>query len=438
VKIAIVHPPQKYLVAPCHYPPTGAAYVVSCIRAWAADIVEQCDLLDLAGHTEDEALEAIKGYDIVGYSVVSSYWKDTLSLATKNIGNAYQIVGGAHTTITGETAPCFQTQFIGRAEKSIITFLRDFAAGCPKKLYNAEVIPLDDIPYPLFRAGKKLNYLGAERTAVIFSGRGCTHRCAFCAARAMYKGVEFRSTDNVVGEVDKWIERGITEFRFMDDAFTVSRPRVEKLCELFKPRHIRWACMVRVDQVDQGLLGKMKDAGCSEVAPGIESFDQDVLDAYEKQTTVAQNVSALHEFHEEGLHAHVFFLVSGPGEKYKKTIDLNIEAMERLKNKYARLLFSVMMPHPGTPIANNPAKYGVEIIEKDCSKYTQHQFLRIDGVVKKLEPWFPLRVLSMTSDQQMENLVRMREYMSTQERTLYALPGGGMYDSFAWSKAHKE
>lgn len=434
LKVAIVHPPQKYLVVPCFYPPVGAGYVVSCIRKWASDIVGQCDLLDLAGHTEDEALEAIKGYDIVGYSVVSSYWKDAVSLATRNADNAYQIVGGPHTTITGETAPCFGSRFVGRSEKSIITFLRDYVAGHPRKAYEAEPCPLDEIPYPASNPGKNLNYKGAAKTAVMFTSRGCTHNCTFCAARAMYSKIEFRSLDNVMGEIDDWVSRGVTTFRFMDDAFTMSRSRTEKMCALLKPRNVKWACMVRADQVNPKTLEMMKDAGCTEVAPGIESFDQDVLDAYDKQSTVSQNVSILHECHEIGLHVHVFLLVSGPGEKYQKTIDLNIDAMERLKDRYTKLLFSVLMPHPGTPIASNPTKYGVEIVEPDVSRYDQHQFLRIDGVVRKLDPWFPLRVLNMTYDQQMENLIRMRDYVMTLDQ----LPTGGARGSAVWSEAHKK
>lgn len=433
MKVAFVNPPQKYLVHPKFYPPTGLGYLVSCVKKWASDIVDECVLLDLAGHTEDEAFSEIQGYDIVGYSAVSSYWNDTVSLARRNTGNAYQIVGGPHPSITGETDVCFGSTFIRESEKSIVSFLRDYTSGRPKSIYEPEPVAIDEIPYPECDAGGRLNYKGNDKTAVIFTGRGCTHNCSFCAARAMYKKIKFRSIENVMGEVDNWIAKGITEIRFMDDAFTMSRPRTREICEAIKPRGIRWSCMIRADQVDSELLRMMKDSGCVEVAPGIESFDQNVLDAYEKFSNVMENTAIIHECYEEGLNVHVFLLVSGPGETYKRTPDLNIEALERLKNKYQKMLFSVLMPHPGTAIYNNPAKYGVKIVENDCAKYFQHSVQRIDGKPKILDPWFPLRVLSMTEEQQMENLIRTRDYVLP----LKQLPKGGASETVSWSKANK-
>ena len=51
---------------------------------------------------------------------------------------------------------------------------------------------------------------------------------------------------------------------------------------------IEWKCEGRVDRVDEEVLGWMKKAGCSLIAYGVESGNQEGLDYLQKRTTLPQ------------------------------------------------------------------------------------------------------------------------------------------------------
>ena len=85
---------------------------------------------------------------------------------------------------------------------------------------------------------------------------------------------------NVVDEMqlvhDKY---GVDQVTFYDDAFSVDRNRVVKICEELNARklHLKWDCGTRVDMVDRELLKTMRDAGCFAVWLGVESGSEVML-----------------------------------------------------------------------------------------------------------------------------------------------------------------
>ena len=406
-RLALVNPPQKHLVTPYVYPPVGLGYLAAVV-ARDCDWVE-CEILDLAGEHPDNVVDRLGLYDVVGYTSPTPYWNDTLALAAR-VRGPLQIVGGAHVTIAREQNRLFDTTFFGPAEETLPQYLRDLREGIQKPLYEGTLGDLNEIPFPLCSLGKKLNYGGAAKTAVVFTSRGCTHQCAFCAARSVYPRIALRTIENVVAELTQLQGSGITEVRFMDDAFTMMRDRTFSLCKAMEPLGLRWACMVRADQVDSELLSAMKAAGCSEIALGVESFDQAVLDALRKDTTVERNVQAIEVGAGEGLRAHLFLMMSTPGETCPKTADLNIAGLEKIKDKFARMLFSTFMPHLGTPVHDDPALFGVRIVDYDFSRYNQHPYVRGKHGPRATPCWSPIRIDGMSERQQMRNLRRVRDY----------------------------
>lgn len=407
VTLALVNPPQRWIVNPSVYPPVGLGYLVAAVHKWAPWV--DVTLHDLQGASQAEAEKTLRGYDIVGYSVTTPYWDDTVALARalKPHGRM-QIVGGAHVTITREHNPIFNVMFLGPAERSLCDFLRDYGWGEWQSLYVSRHVPLDDLPYPECGLGKKLNRDGAKATAVVYTSRGCMYRCTFCAARAMYPKLEFRSIENVVGELKQLVDRGVTEIRFMDDSFTCDYKRTYALCRALRDLGLHWAAMVRPDELPEDVATVMAEAGCRGVALGVESFDDSVLRAARKGHTAAQNEEAIRTAAKVGLNAHLFMLMGTSGERYRITPDLNIAALDRLP--FQRMLFSSFMPHPGTPVEADPEAHGVTIVDRDYSRYNQHPYVRTPEGVKQVPLWSPIRIHGMTEEQQMENLSRMRDY----------------------------
>jgi len=413
VNVVLVNPPQPGLVDPYTYPPVGLAYVQAAVRRERPDV--GCSILNLAGATVAGARAAIlvEFPDVVGYTATTTYWRETCALARAvESANASvcQVVGGPHPTVTGQTDECFDATFVGPGEGSFVRFLRDCEDGGCQLLYMPEDADIEAraVPAPEEVLGGRLHSASAERTAVVFSGFGCTGNCAFCAARGMYRRIALRSVESVTREIEGIVAHGIRDVRFMDDTFAVDMDRTTALCERIAGLGVRWGCVLRVDQVTPALLGAMKVAGCVEVGFGIESFDQRVLDALRKQTTVAQNVAAVHMAHNAGLAVHLFMMISTPGETAGRTVELNIAELDCLRSKFTRLLLSTLMPYPGSAIYRDPARFGALLIEPDPTTYNQHQYHGRDAAEAMV--WSPLLLDGLTRDQQLANIRAMREY----------------------------
>jgi radical SAM superfamily enzyme YgiQ (UPF0313 family) len=412
--ICLIHPPMPDVVDPCTYPPLGIGYLCAAVRNAFPDL--KCDALDLTGHAFADAVEVALGYDVVGYSATSTEWKNALTVASGVYAKdktKIQIAGGAHTTLTGETSPLFDATFRGPAEETLVEYLNDLVGSRPRKgVYVGECNDLNKLAFPIVGPGKRINMGGADRTAVMITSRGCTNNCVFCACRGMYRRIRLRSLDNIFSEIDQWRDKGIGEFRFVDDSFGMSKARLLEFCGRAKGRGMRWGCMIRVDQVSQDVLATMKDSGCGHIGFGVESFDDNVLTVLEKNSTSEMNSKAVRAAHDAGLAVQMYMLISTPGETYDVTVDRNIEAMDALLGAYDKVLFSTFMPHPGTAVHANPRKYGIRIVETDYSKYTQHQYEKTGDAVVLKPPWSPILIDGMTYEQQLSNISRFREYVA--------------------------
>ena len=187
----------------------------------------------------------------------------------------------------------------------------------------------------------------------IRTSRGCTHRCPFCAGHLVSGvGVRFHSIPYVIEQM-QYARRqfGVEAIHFEDDTLGADRSRVLDLCEQIRRadlhRQLKWDACLRVDQVDEELLGQMKSAGCIQVEYGFESGSTDSLDRLGKSATAELNRRAVLLTHQAGLRIFADIMVGLPGET-SQDLALTVEFL-----RWARpeILSAVRLyPLPGTPI----------------------------------------------------------------------------------------
>jgi radical SAM superfamily enzyme YgiQ (UPF0313 family) len=119
---------------------------------------------------------------------------------------------------------------------------------------------------------------------------------------------------------------GIRDIYIQDDTFVVNKDNVMKFCKILmdKKLDLTWSCHGRVDHIDKELLQTMKRAGCWQIALGIESGSQKILNNINKGTTVEQNYKALELCREAGMDVKGLFMIGCFGENHetvKETID---------------------------------------------------------------------------------------------------------------------
>src|SRR5262249_5580288 len=128
---------------------------------------------------------------------------------------AYVVLGGLHvTSLPEEAAPHADTIFLGPGEHTFPEFLRDFAAGKPRRRYNSAVRTLETLP-PIRRdLIQRHRYLVPNSIVV---SRGCPHHCTFCYKDGFFKGGRSfytQAVDDALAEIERLPGRHLY---FLDD-----------------------------------------------------------------------------------------------------------------------------------------------------------------------------------------------------------------------------
>ncbi len=188
---------------------------------------------------------------------------------------------------------------------------------------------LDDLPFPdwrLFPKSTKYNIgFKGERHFPIMTSRGCPFDCINCSKFIHGYKVRTRSIENVIEEI-KHLKRefNANEIVFIDDAFNFDVERAEHLCdEIMKldfTVHIRCPS-IRADRLTTRLAWKLKQAGVYDAAVGVESGNQDIVNAIGKKLDLSRVPKAIRVLKRLNILTTAFFMVGLPGETLKTIID---------------------------------------------------------------------------------------------------------------------
>lgn len=280
--------------------------------------------------------------------------------------DAVRLVGGPHATCMPEQmARHFDRVIVGEGERAILEALRT-----DKKIFSCPPIEdLDTVPFPARDLVPIKNYhrrVGDLKSTGMITARGCPHQCSFCS-KVWGHAVRFRSAENIIAEATEIKNRyGIHALSIRDDTFTLNRNRLFKILSGFEQLGFTWRCLTRVDQVDEEVLMRMKQAGCIQIVYGIESGSQEILDKLGKGTTVEQNAKAIRLTKKVGIRAKAAIIVGSPGETWK-TVQETIRFIEDVRPEEG--ILCIFTPYPGSPVWENPDRFKVKILTRDLSKY---------------------------------------------------------------------
>lgn len=208
-----------------------------------------------------------------------------------------------------------------------------------QKLYN--IPQVSNLPY-----SAKKNGIGKH----MFTARGCPFSCSFCVINKGKKQ-RFNSIVNVVDEMEILMNKYSANYIFiMDSVFTSVKKRVIDICQEIKRRglSIKWGCEGHVNCIDQELIEEMESAGCHDIAFGIESGVQHLLDRVNKGVLLNRVEEAVKTVkNNTKIKVSGLFILGLPGEAYRDSLK-TIEFANRLPLDMAQ--FSIFVPYPGSPI----------------------------------------------------------------------------------------
>ena len=381
--VQLIHPPHPSATDDKLDSPLGILYVAAMIKSAGHDV----SIVDLCGNGTDEAKwrELIGGADLYGLTsyVCTMGISARIARICKEKNPASKIIAGG-ANVTGfydmgredELPIEYDSLVIGDGEIAILQAIKDF----PNLKLHYEIPlarDLDVYPNPDYDMVDIKSYhrtIDEKQSISILTSRGCPFRCAFCGLPKQKRTVRYRSPEAVYEEIKFLKERyGFKAFNFLDDTFIVNKDRVWRLMKLLEPLDITFRCLGRAGLDTREDYQRLKDAGCSAIAWGIESGSQMILDRMNKGVTVEQNREVIRWAQEIGIVDRVFILLGFPGETPETLEETKQFIIETDPSQY---LASTFQPYPGIDVVKHPSKYGVTRFYRDYEKYIQ---IKADG-----------------------------------------------------------
>lgn len=202
--------------------------------------------------------------------------------------------------------------------------------------------------------------------------RGCPFNCTFCDAETIWtRRYRVRSVKNVIDEIKHLVNNySIKEINFWDDVWGLDKEWINEFCDTIIAEGIdlTWSCECRVNTINRETLKKMKQAGCRCIFFGIESLDQEILDAINKKITIEQITDALKWTKEAGIESRANFILGLPKESPEK-IRAMLKKLCQLNPDYVK--FNMLTPYPETVLYKQikEGKWGT-IIDESYDKLT--------------------------------------------------------------------
>jgi|TARA_Y100000031_G_scaffold70041_1_gene77700 radical SAM superfamily enzyme YgiQ (UPF0313 family) len=295
--------------------------------------------------------------DLIGISILTPRYnvsKKLISQIKQNLPQTKVVVGGVHISALPEASvKDLKADYgvVGEGEYTLLELLDCLKQKKPINnilglvYYNGKIIKinpkrpnianLDSIPFPAWQLINPQEYPPRPHqfffkkypTAPIMTTRGCPHICAFCAAESIWgRKYRMRTTKNIVDEIELLVNKyGVKEIHIEDDNFTLIKERTMDICnEIIKRKlDIVWKCPngVRADTLDKELLEKMKESGCYQLAFGIESGNQAILNRVNKRLNLNKLPQIIKNAKAVGLEVHGFFILGLPGETYQTAME---------------------------------------------------------------------------------------------------------------------
>ncbi len=363
-------------------PSLGLGYLATSVR-------DQCDVSILDCIKEGFKVDKLRGYliknkpDILGlqcYTFDLKFINDALEAAKGVDKGILTVIGGPHpSAMPRETLEAFAGKldflFTGESEHGFAGLVRSLKKG-EKDFHNvpglawrekggiiinppAREDDLDKLGMPAWDLIHPEKYPESQHGAFfkkfpiapIMITRGCPYPCTFCAGNIVSgRKVRKRSIDHVLKEiVHLKKDFGIREFHVIDDNFTMDKNYAKEFLKRLKALDLdmSWAVPngVRMDTLDEELLGLMKDTGLYLISLGIESGSDRVLRLMKKGTTVSKIRKHIQMIRNCGIDIAGFFILGFPGET-ASSIKRTISFARSLD--LVRANFFTYLPFPGS------------------------------------------------------------------------------------------
>jgi anaerobic magnesium-protoporphyrin IX monomethyl ester cyclase len=360
VDIALVNPAPSKGVPSLKKEPLGLGFLAAFLekKGIVVRIIDEISGAD-AGAELMECRPAFVGITAMTMFAPSAY---RIADFVKKELRSVVVMGGVHpSALPDEALGHCDVVVVGEGEQALADIVASGNAllGARKIVAGTMIDTIDDIPMPSrhlmnmkFYLAQKDQISGAHlKTASLLTSRGCPFSCIFCHNSVRKIPVRFHSSRRVVSEIEELVVRyGIESLAITDECFTGNKSRVREICTMLIDKGLaglKWECQAQAHTLDTQTLLLMKKAGCFQIALGIESGSQRILDVLEKGTSVEDNSRAIRLCRDNGVRVRGCFIIGTPSE----TED-DIRRTQRFidDNPVDFVSIHFLTPYPGTKL----------------------------------------------------------------------------------------
>jgi radical SAM superfamily enzyme YgiQ (UPF0313 family) len=262
---------------------------------------------------------------VVGFGVYIWNTAATMQVISilKRVAPEVQIVlGGPEVSHESETQLiCQAADFIikGEADFAFYEFCRDFLTESrlpTRKWIQAPLPAIESIasPYSLY-SDEDIRH----RVLYVEASRGCPYKCEYCLS-SLDKSVRNFPIDGFLADLNRLIQRGARQFKFVDRTFNLSAATSGKILNFFLER-IGLGLFLHFEMVPDRLPDELKElikkfpAGSLQFEIGIQTWSPEVAKLVSRRQDygrIADNFRFLNEH--TGVHTHADLIAGLPGE----------------------------------------------------------------------------------------------------------------------------
>lgn len=390
--VLLINPPSRQRE---FYEHLGLGYLAACLRKQNIDV----KILNMPHWMAPRALQEVKKYSckLVGVSI--PFQRSALQafsfisrLKREGFETAHVAVGGIYPSFAYEEIlnqfPVVDSVVIGEGEETIVELaeaiirnsnwkkIRGIAFRGQENIVTTELRPLiedlDTVPFPERDALPEV--LEKLEHAPVLSSRGCYGRCTFCSVVPFFKKfgtpLRMRSSANVVEELEFLYNKyRVRNVDFNDANFIGGKGRgfrrAREIAELMLSKNmgLKFGIQCRPNEIDLELFTILKRAGLSKVFVGIESGSQAMLDRFQKDVTVEENLKALETLGKLDLITYMGFITFDDRttmQEYSENMAF-IEQAKKLMPQNALFydLGTKLLPLSGTDAEKNMKDRGI-------------------------------------------------------------------------------
>ncbi|MEK7376813.1 MAG: radical SAM protein, partial [Candidatus Margulisiibacteriota bacterium] len=238
---------------------------------------------------------------------------------------------------------------------------------------------LDDLPTPAwdllpmdkYRAHNWHCYKDIENRqpyGILYTSMGCPFNCSFCTIKTLFEGkpgIRYRSPKKVLEDLDVLVNKyHVKNIKLFDECFVLNMKHVNEICDMIIERGYDlniWAYS-RVDTVNEAILKKMRKAGFTWLAYGIESGTKKALPGVSKGRYGYDDIVKVVKMTKDaGIYMVANFMFGLPDDDLQSMQD-TLEMAKELNCEFTS--FYVTVAYPGSKLYEEALQQNIKLPDR--------------------------------------------------------------------------